>query len=41
MTTHSITEKQIQGTDPLAKIFFNIKCYGIALFFIITGLACR
>lgn len=41
MTTHSITEKQIHGTDPLAKIFFNIKHYSIALFFSVTGLACR
>ncbi len=42
MTTHSITEKQIQGTDPLASIFFDIlhfKYYSIALFFIFTGLA--
>lgn len=40
MTTHSITEKQIQGTDPLAKIFFDalhFKYYSIALFLSLRG----
>lgn len=41
MPSHSLTTKDIQGSDPLAKIFFDVfkfKYYSTALFFVLVGL---
>lgn len=41
MHNNQLTEKLIRGSDPLAKIFFDVfkfKYYSMALFFVVTGL---